>query len=234
MVCETRSLLARHGPAKRWGRCCAVYLFQRTITLRGGARKPIAWAIEMNKLVNDLGGVEVGLWSSVFGFPLGTVVWSARVDSRAALAEVTGKLMANDEYHSLVKKGQKFVDAPGQDTLRQLVHAESLSPTPPPVGAAATVITATANPGQIAKALAWGVEITTIYSRITGSPASFFADAYGPFGQLTWITTHADIAAADAANDALQATPDYLTSIDGAGALFVPGSGMQALATRIA
>jgi len=211
-----------------------MYLFQRTVTLQGGARKPIAWAIEMNKLVNDLGGVEIGLWSSVFGFPLGTVVWSARVDSRAALAELTTKLMASDAYHSAVEKGQEFVAAPGQDTLRQLVHAESLSPTPPPVGAAATVITATPGEGNIAKALAWGVEITTIYSRITGSPASFFADAYGPFGQVTWITTHADMAAADAANDALQAAPEYLASIDGAGALFVPGSGMQGLATRIA
>lgn len=211
-----------------------MYLFQRTVTLRGGARKPMAWAVEMNKLVNDLGGVEVGLWSALFGFPLGTVVWSARVPSRAALAEVMEKLMADEEYHSLVEKGQEFIDAPGQDTLRQLVHAETLSPTPPPVGAVATVITATPSPGHIVEALAWGVEITTTYSRITGSPASFFADAYGPFGQLTWITTHTGLAAADAANDALQAAPEYVTSIDGAGALFVPGSGMQGLATRIA
>lgn len=70
-----------------------------------------------------------------------------------------------------------------------------------------------------------------MYSRITGSPASFFADSYG---QPTWITPHADLAAVDAANDALRANPNYLASIDGAGALFVPGSGMQGLATRIA
>ena len=211
-----------------------MYLFQRTVTLRGGARKPIAWAIEMNKLVNDLGGVEVGLWSTAFGFPLGTVLWSARVDSRAQLAQVTAKLMADDTYHSLVDKGQEFVTAPGQDTLRQLVHAESLSPTPPPVGASATVITTTAQPGHLAKALAWGVEITAVYSRTTGTPASFFADAYGPFGQLAWIAPHANLAAADAANDALQANPEYLASTDSAGSLFVPGSGMQGLATRIA
>ena len=211
-----------------------MYLFQRMVTLRGGVRKPIGWAVEMNKLVNDVGGVEVGLWSTVFGFPLGTVLWSVRVDSRAQLAQLTAKLMADDAYHSLVDKGQEFVTAPGQDTLRQLIHAESPSPTPPPVGASATVITATPNSGQIAKALAWGVEITTIYSRVTGTPASFFADAYGTFGQLTWITPHADVAAADAANDALQANPEYLASIDGAGSLFVPGSGIQTLASRIA
>jgi len=211
-----------------------MYLFQRMLTLRGGVRKPMAWAIEINKLVNELGGVEVGLWSASFGFPLGTVIWSARVESRAALAEVTAKLMPSDEYHSLVKKGQKYIDAPGQDSLRQLVHAEAPTPTSPPVGASATVITATPNPGQISKALAWGVEITTLYARITGTPASFFADAYGQFGQLTWITPHADLAAVDAANAALQANPEYLASIDSAGALFVPGSGLQALATRVA
>ena len=144
------------------------------------------------------------------------------------------KLMANDAYHALIEKGQDFIADPGQDTLRQLIHAESFSPTPPTVGARATQITATPGEGNNAKALAWGVEITTIYSRITGTPASFFADSYGPFGQLTWITPHADFAAADAANDALQGAPEYLASIDGAGALFVPGSGQQALAMRVA
>ena len=234
-MCETSPIVGPSRTGETMGDGGYVmYLFQRTVTLRGGARKPIAWAIEINKLVNDLGGVEVGLWSTAFGFPLGTVVWSARVDSRAALAQVTAKLMADDAYHSLVEKGQEFVTTPGQDSLRQLVHAESPSPAPPPVGASVSLITATPNPGQITKALGWGVEITTMYSRITGAPASFYADAYGQFGQLTWITPHADFAAADAANDALQANPEYLASIDGAGAMFVPGSGMQGLATRIA
>jgi len=211
-----------------------MYLFQRTVTLRGGAIKPIAWAMEMNKIVNDIGDNEVGLWFTLFGYPVGTVIWSVRVESRAALAQQMAKLMTNDAYHAQIDKGQEFATDPPQDTLRQLVHAESFSPTPPPIGAAATVITATPTPGNMAKALAWGTQITTTYSRITGSPASFFADAYGPFGQLTWITPHADIAAADAASDALQATPEYLTAVDSAGALFVPGSGLQALATRIA
>lgn len=211
-----------------------MYLFQRMVTLRGGIRKPAAWAIEMTQLVNAHGGVEVGLWSGLFGYPLGSYVWSARVDSRAELAQLTAKLMANDAYHACVEKGQEFVTTPGQDTLRQLVHAEKLSPTAPPVGALATVISATPSEGHIGQALAWGVEIATLYSATTGTPASFFADAYGPFGQLTWITTHADMAAVDTANDALQANPDYLASIDGAGALFAPASGVQGLAIRIA
>jgi len=211
-----------------------MYLFQRMITLRGGARKPGAWAVEMTHEVNAHSGVEVSLWSTVFGFPLGTFVWSARIDSRAELAEMTARLVANDTYHACVEQGQEFVTAPGQDTLRQLVHAEKLTSTAPPVGAVATVTTATPSAGHIGQALTWGAEITTLNSSITGTPASFFADAYGPFGQLTWITTHADMAAVDAANHALQSNPAYLASIDGAGALFVPASGMQGLAVRIA
>lgn len=211
-----------------------MYLFQRMVTLRGGARKPAAWAVEMTQLVNAHGGIEVGLWSGVFGYPLGSFAWSARVESRAQLAEVMAKLMANDDYHACVEKGQEFVTTPGQDTLRQLIHGEKLSPTPPPLGAVATMTSATPSPGHIGQALAWGVEITTLHSSITGAPASFFADAYGSFGQLTWIETHADMAAVDAANDALQANSDYLASIDGAGALFVPASGTQGLAIRIA
>jgi hypothetical protein len=204
------------------------------VTLQGGARKPVAWAVEMNELVNRVGGVEVGLWSSVFGFPLGTVVWSARVDSRAQLNDVMGKLMADDGYHSLAEKGQEFFVAPGQDTLRRLIHAEALSPSPPPVGTAVTLITASPSPGNIAKVLAWGVEITAMYARITGTGAAFYADAYGTIGQVSWVTAHADLAAADAANEKLQAVPEYLASIDGSGELFVPGSGAQGLAIRIA
>jgi hypothetical protein len=211
-----------------------MYLFQRVVTLRGGVRRPLGWAVEMNAYVNANSGVEVGLWVANFGFPLGTVVWSARVESRAELAEVMGGLMAQDGYHELVERGQEFVAEPGQDHLRELIHPESVGQGPPPVGSVATIITATPNEGRLREALGWGVEIAKMYGDITGTPAAFYAEAYGTFGQVTWIVAHTDMAAADAASRAVQAAPDYLASIDGAGELFVPGSGAQGLATRIA
>lgn len=211
-----------------------MYLFQRTVTLRGGARRPAAWAVEVNQFVNANMGVEVSLWSSLFGMPLGTFVWSARVDSLDQWTREMGGLMGNAAYHDLVERGQEWVAAPGEDSFRQLIHAEAPSPAAPPVGALATAVTATPSQGNMAKALGWGVEIAGTFARATGGSISVFADAYGTFGQITWIAIQPDPAGVDAATAALQASPDYLSSVDAAGALFVPGSGRQALFRRIA
>jgi hypothetical protein len=41
-------------------------------------------------------------WAGVFGFPLGTVVYSARVESQAAVADALAKLSADPGYQRLV------------------------------------------------------------------------------------------------------------------------------------
>ena len=94
--------------------------------------------------------------------------------------------------------------------------------------------TAAASVGHVTDAIGWGVEIATLTAGITGAPVAFYVDSYGAFGQVTWIAVQESMAAADAAGDALMADPAYLESVSGAAGFFVEGSGMQALATRIA
>lgn len=211
-----------------------MYLFQRFLTLRGGPRRSLPWAIEMNEFVNRNSDLAPTLWAGRFGYPLGAVAWGARVESRAALAGGMDKLMANDAYHDLIDTGQEFIAEPGEDHLRQLIHPEALPEDLPPVDAVAEMTSAVPAEGKLGAAMGWGVEIATMYAEITGAQAAFYADAYGHFGQLTWIAVHADMAAADAANDATNTNSDYLAAIDGAGDLFVPMSGTRAMATRIA
>jgi hypothetical protein len=211
-----------------------MYIFQRTTTLQGGYRKPLGWAVEMTEFVNANTDLDVGLWVGGFGFPLGTVAWSARVESRDQLQAAIAGLMEINEYHDRVEAGQEFVTTPGQDSLRQLIFPDAMPEGAPPVGAVATLTTASAAAGHIADAIGWGVEIAGIFAETTGSQASFLVDSYGAYGQVTWISVQESMAATDAANAALMANPDYLKSIDDAGGFFVEGSGMQALATRIA
>ncbi len=78
----------------------------------------------MTEFVNANSPVEFSLWGAMFGLPLGTVSFNARVDSRAEFSDATTALLGNASYHELVERGQPFVAASGEDHLRQVVHVE--------------------------------------------------------------------------------------------------------------
>jgi hypothetical protein len=104
----------------------------------------------------------------------------------------------------------------------------------PPVGSAAEIVTAAPAVGKIGEAMAWGVAMADRVAALTGSNSAFAADAYGAFGQMTWMSIYADAAAVDAAAEATMADAEYMAAIDGAGELFQPGSGQRGLITRVA
>ena len=115
-----------------------------------------------------------------------------------------------------------------------MVHATSPEAIArPKIGAVADLVTGQPAPGQIAAVRTWGVELAELYASITGSPVAFLADAYGPLGQVTWRTVHADPAAADAAAAARDANSDYLAVIDAAAKMFVPASIIRTAMVRV-
>ncbi|MET1050363.1 MAG: hypothetical protein ABWZ55_12130 [Acidimicrobiales bacterium] len=211
-----------------------MHLFSRVATLTGGPIQPIEWAANITAHVNGLMGVELSLWQGQFGYPLGTVAWSAVFESRAHLAEETSKLAGDQGFLDLVGQGQEFATTPFTDTLRTVVHSTSEPGDAPPIGAWAELTTAAPAAGQIGAARAWGVEIADRYSAVTGTPSVFLADDYGPFGQLTWLVAHADAAAADRANEAVAGDADYVAAIDGGGGRFQPGSANRSALIRLA
>lgn len=211
-----------------------MFIFQRFLTLKGSPQARMAWAVAVAEFVNANTDREFSLWHGNFGYPLGTVAWTTRVESRAEVSATMGSLMANDAYRQLVDSGMDFVAAPGSDHLLELIHPDSMPDTAPPVGAAVEVISALPANGHMMDALGWGVEIAGMHAELTGSHVAFYSDSYGGYGQVTWIATYADVAAVDTANAALRSSPEYMASIDGAGDLFTPSSGSRGLATRIA
>lgn len=211
-----------------------MFLFSRMATLKGGFRGPVGWATEMRAKVDSLITPEVSLWAGRAGFALGTVAWNARVESRTELDDQMSRVLEDPGYHDLVERGQEFIIPPAQDVLRELIHPQDMPDQAPPVGSVATVITAVAAPGKLTDAFAWGPEIANLFSDATGVPALFYVDSYGAFGQFTWIAVTPDMQTCDEANAALANSSDYWKSIDDAGPMFVPGSGSQGLAVRIA
>lgn len=211
-----------------------MYLFTREATLVGGLRRPLEYALEITEIVNDTIDLDVHLWSAGFGRPAGTYSWNAVVDGRGALGASTAALAANERYNETLERGQEYASGSATDTLRQLVHPAQLTGEGTAVGNFAEAITATPAEGQLGAAMGWAVEIAELASGISGVPVTVWADAYGTFGQVTWLIVYPDAAAVDEANDKLNSSAEYIGSIDGHGELFVPASGQRALFTRIA
>jgi hypothetical protein len=193
----------------------------------------MAWAAEINAYVSKKSGRPIALWSVGFGQPVGTVVWTLRVDSHADFQAAFAGLAEDDGYHALIEKGAAFVTSPMVDTLREFVH-DAPTPGGRPVGAVAVLTTATMSADRGADAVAWSVELASYVTSLTGDATMFLLDSYGTFGQAAWLGAAADMAAVDAGSAKLQTDPGYLKRLAASGGLFIPGSGHRSLVTRVA
>jgi hypothetical protein len=209
-----------------------MHQFSRTLTLNGSPRQVMPWVAKITAYVNANSGLDVSCWMFNFGRPIGTVAWSAIVESQAALSAGTADLLADDGYMDLLEEAAPMVAGPGEDRLRTLVHGTPSGP--PAVGSIATVTTATAMVDRMGDALAWSVEIAQHVESVTGSPVMVLTDAFGTMGGVTWIGVAPDAAAADANAAKLQADSAYLDKLTATGPLFIPGSGQVGQLSRIA
>jgi hypothetical protein len=207
-------------------------LFSRSVMLTGPFAEVSAWASGMRQYVSDKSGREIGLWSVMFGAPLGTMVYSARVEGLADLQSIGETLLGDPDYHARLASGRELSGGPPVDQISTPIYGEVADP--PPVGSLAVVTTATIANGAYAEAIAWSVEIAQYVEDVTGFRSTFLVDDYGPFGQVRWIGVAPDAAAADAAGQKLNADPGYIDRLSAAGKLFAQGSGHRGLASRIA
>jgi hypothetical protein len=206
-------------------------LFSRVVTPVGSPRRALSWAAGMTEYVNAHSDLDVSLWSGTFGYPVGTLVWSTIVESQVALAESTSKLLADDGYFDLIEQAQDMITTAPHDILRELVFGEPSDP--PPIGAVATVTTATALVDRMADAVGWGVEIAQYVTAATGTPVAVLTNVFGQMGELAWIGVQPDLAAAEAARTKLAADADYLARLAPTKDLFLPASGHISQLTRL-
>jgi hypothetical protein len=210
-----------------------MYLFTRSVMLAGPPAASTAHAIELCHHASRTMGRDIALWSAGFGAPLGAMVYAMRVEGLADLEAAAAPLVADAGYHERLAAGQQFHGGPAQDSLAQPLFGE-LGDESPPVGSVATVTTATMAAGHYGRAVAWSIDIAQHVSAVSGVPTMFLADSFGAFGNVAWIAVTSDMAAADAAGAAVNGDATYLSKLDEAGDLFLPGSGNRVLMTRVA
>jgi hypothetical protein len=190
------------------------------------------WAMEITEYVNAHSSLKVSLWNVDFGMPIGTLRWTARLESQVELAAATAPLSVDSKYLDLLEAAGDLVAGPGQDAIGDIIYG---SPgDPPPIGAVATVTVATAMVDQMAQALGWAVEIAQHVEGVMDSPSLVGTDRYGQMGQITWIGVQQDLAAAEVARGKMTADSSYLGRLAATKDLFIPGSGHVTQGTRIA
>jgi hypothetical protein len=210
-----------------------MHLFSRNIQFNGPASEVSAHAAMLGDYVTKKSGLDVALWSAVFGAPVGTCVYSARVDGLAGVQAMSMSLAGDAEWEAMVGRGAGWVNGPVVDSFASPIHG-SLDGPPPPVGAVAQVTSAVVGNGAYAEAMAWGVALAQHVEKVTGSPVMFLTEMAGTFGGVRWIGVSKDAAAADAAGAAMAGDAKYLEMLADAGRLFIPGTGHQATLIRMA
>ena len=210
-----------------------MFLFSRVATPNGSPRDVMALATEMTDYVNSKVDTTTTLWQLLFGGPVGSMSFNTLVRSRAQMGQTMMTLMADDGYHELLERygSMRSEINPTHDYLAQFIFGDS-EEKPAEIGAVAEMVTAVPAGGRIADVMAWGPEIAQLVGRTTGTMPSFWVSAYGPFGQVNWITIHPSLEALDEAHGALMQSEEYMTEVVKGGELFVDGSGQRSAAMR--
>ncbi|MCB1270487.1 MAG: hypothetical protein M9942_09890 [Microthrixaceae bacterium] len=189
-----------------------MYLFSRHAQLEmGDFRGAMAWAIEQTERVNRLSGLDVSLNSQVFSPALGTIAWTTVVDSLSELVAANEVLMASDEYAAGADAGARFLRAPADDSVMELLQV------PEDAGGDfeyATSVRAVLAGGEAARGIAMGVEIAQTAQRITGRPTVFGTAVAGPYGGVGWVTTYPSIDSLEESRAALAGHADWLELLD--------------------
>jgi hypothetical protein len=193
-----------------------MYLFTRRARLTGAAG--VEWAAAITAKVNEVAGTDVQLWTNVFSPGLGTATWTSWHADLASLEAMTGKLEADPGFQTLAAQGADHAVGGFDDGLMQTIYGE---PDPARTITYVGGVQAVCASGNIARAMTAGVEIAQKGEAATGLSTMFVRSLTGPYGGVGWLTGYEDIAVLEAASDALAASSDWLTYLDGIGGVFV-------------
>jgi hypothetical protein len=203
-----------------------MYLFSRTRTANPARiSEAQTWAAEAAAQVTKASGVTITPWTCVFGLPVGSLSWSARIESHTEVAAVQEKVALDKTYAKLLDKVPALFDGPAQDHLVEFVATAGT----PNTGRYALLVRAECAGGKIGNAMAWGVDTMQHVAKITNLPSSFVRSLYGEWGGVGWIMLADSLADVDNAKKAIAADTGYIERVDLAGTFFRPGSASQVL-----
>jgi hypothetical protein len=162
-----------------------------------------------------------------FGHP-GAISWSTPVADMTALTDLTAKLAADPSFNKLLEKGRTLWSNP-DDGLLQIVASNITNSNDEFY--ASTVATPSA--GKLVEAIAYGMKIQEYVAK-AGFASLFGSSVFGQYGQVGWLLAAQSAAQLDAWQAFRSSDPKLAKMVDEGGHLFVPGSGVNRLVSRLA
>jgi hypothetical protein len=205
-----------------------MYLFTRQGRLAPAhLQDGIEWAIAITEKVNQITSLDVGLWSPTLSPGVGRLSWGTMVESLGDLEDAEAKLLADPMYLELAARGAELTVGGIDDTTAQFVHR-------PADGAAQTthvaVVQSQLANGGFRRGIEVGVRIAEMATEIGGLPTSFLLSSTGTYAGCAWLTNGPGLRELEAAEQAVNANPDFLTLIDEeAATCFLPGVTTQSI-----
>ncbi len=190
-----------------------MYLFRRRARLQGSTLvESMGWATRIAQHVGQVSELRAGVFTTVFGPEVSTVVWSAFVEGLQSLQDSFDKLMADKGYLALLADGAKHV-LPGtvDDSLHLVLHGE-----PEMTGEVNYVVSVrtTMVGGGLSRGVPLGIEIAEHSERITGRSTLFVIDTAGNYGGVGWMTPFTSAAELEQAQLALNGDPSFVEFLD--------------------
>lgn len=208
-----------------------MYLFARNSTAAPDRLvEAAAFAVDIAAKASSITGIEMSAWQIEYGAPITTLAWTATVGSHAEVGAARDKLMADAGYLEAVEGAAGLFEGGAEDVIAEIVavggeHGHR--------GDFSSIVMAQCAAGKIGQAMVWGVEMMNHVVAVTGRDSLFTRSMYGPWATVAWFSLAASLDEIEAATAALSADADYLTKVDGAADLFLPGSGQARLSRRI-
>ncbi len=207
-----------------------MYVFSRSRKAKPEAvLEAVPAAVSIAEKVTTLTGLDIYVWQARFGAPLGTLMWSCRLDNQAQLFEATEKMLADPGYVEQALGMYEHFEGDATDRLFRLIAG---TPADSPAKYVQTTEATIAN-GRYAEAMEWGAEIAMYVGESSGRNVMFAASNYDGFGTVGWMTGADSMDQMDALDDWTMTDTGYQERIGAAGDLFVPASGMRGLIERV-
>jgi hypothetical protein len=189
-----------------------MYLFSRQIRFGpGNTRDQMEWALAQTEKVNQITGLQVGLYMQVYSPEVGAVGWSTFVPDLAALEAAGDKLNADDSFVAAIDKGSAMTVGGASDSLAQVIYGE---PDPNRQIEYVTVVRAVCATGNVAKGMEAGVGLAQRAEKIMGTPSLFLADVTGNYGGVAWASGYENVQALETAQQALNRDEGWAKFVD--------------------
>ncbi len=187
---------------------------------------------ELRDVLSAETGKDWWAWAAVTGRPFGTCYVSTRVDDFADLIGSQMKIGASSAFADLSSGMDGVLDRPA-DTFFVDVVAITGEPTPPKQFT--TVTRAKASNADLAKAMAWSVEVMEHVTSVTGNGGTVGSSAAGEFFEVFWFSGVDTVEELDAGNQAINDDAGYAGMVAQAMAdgLFIAGSVQRSLLAKM-